>query len=153
MKADTTVNWTTAGNNGFIPLKNEAIFYTDTGGIKIGDGETKVHELPAFIKDPSHIIKIEETVETIGLASLKVGDFVESVQFTGDWPTGGRPSDAREEIYAQVVFEDGSAITQVFSENWTVLGYVKDISGDLYIGFTDNVVAAATNYGTGTITP
>lgn len=51
MKADTAENWSKA--EGFTPLAREPIFYTDTGEIKLGDGETNVNELPTFIKDTS----------------------------------------------------------------------------------------------------
>jgi hypothetical protein len=43
IKKDTTENWAKAKN--FIPKENEIIVYTDAG-IKIGDGKTKVNELP-----------------------------------------------------------------------------------------------------------
>lgn len=43
IKKDTTENWTKAKN--FIPKENEIIVYTDAG-MKIGDGKTKVNELP-----------------------------------------------------------------------------------------------------------
>lgn len=49
-KHDTSVNWLTASNNGFIPLDGEIIIYDDLNRIKIGDGSTKVDELP-FIDD------------------------------------------------------------------------------------------------------
>lgn len=43
IKKDTTENWAKAKN--FIPKENEIIVYTDAG-MKIGDGKTKVNELP-----------------------------------------------------------------------------------------------------------
>ena len=43
-KADTSANWAKATN--FIPLKGEIIIYTDKNQFKIGDGTTKVNELP-----------------------------------------------------------------------------------------------------------
>ena len=45
-KHDTSANWLTASNNGFIPLDGEIIIYDDLNRIKIGDGSTKVDELP-----------------------------------------------------------------------------------------------------------
>ena len=45
IKTDTSTNWQTAGNNGFIPLKREPIFYSDTGQIKLGDGATNINQL------------------------------------------------------------------------------------------------------------
>ena len=46
-KVDTTQNWTTAGNKGFIPKKGEIIVYQDgtVSKIKIGDGATNVNQL------------------------------------------------------------------------------------------------------------
>ena len=44
LKKDTTENWSKAKN--FIPKENEIIIYTDTEQQKIGDGKTKLNELP-----------------------------------------------------------------------------------------------------------
>ena len=46
IKKDTSNNWEKAKN--FIPKTNEIIIYTDLEpyGTKIGDGKTKVNELP-----------------------------------------------------------------------------------------------------------
>lgn len=43
IKKDTTKNWNKAIN--FIPKENEIIIYTDAG-TKIGDGKTKLNNLP-----------------------------------------------------------------------------------------------------------
>ena len=43
IKTDTMENWAKAKN--FIPKVNEIIIYSDAG-MKIGDGKTKVNELP-----------------------------------------------------------------------------------------------------------
>ena len=43
IKKDTSENWGKAKN--FIPKENEIIIYTDAG-MKIGDGKTKLNELP-----------------------------------------------------------------------------------------------------------
>ena len=53
-KIDTTANWNNTIN--FIPLKGELIIYSDTNQLKIGDGVTKVQDLPFF-----------DTVEVIDL--------------------------------------------------------------------------------------
>lgn len=46
IKKDTSENWCKAKN--FIPKDKEIIIYTDfePNGIKIGDGKTKVNDLP-----------------------------------------------------------------------------------------------------------
>lgn len=46
IKKDTSENWNKAKN--FIPKENEIIIYTDfePNGMKIGDGKTKVGDLP-----------------------------------------------------------------------------------------------------------
>lgn len=44
IKKDTTENWNKAKN--FIPKENELIFYIDNEQYKIGDGETKINDLP-----------------------------------------------------------------------------------------------------------
>ena len=44
IKKDTTENWNKAKN--FIPKENEVIIYIDTEQQKIGDGKTKLNELP-----------------------------------------------------------------------------------------------------------
>lgn len=56
IKKDTTENWNKAKN--FIPKENEMIIYTDflPKGIKIGDGKTKLHDLP-FINNSEYLIE------------------------------------------------------------------------------------------------
>lgn len=43
VKKDTLENWNKAKN--FVPKKDEIIIYIDLG-IKVGDGKTKLNELP-----------------------------------------------------------------------------------------------------------
>ena len=45
-KIDTSANWAKAVN--FIPLKGEIIIYSDTKQMKVGDGITKVNDLPFY---------------------------------------------------------------------------------------------------------
>lgn len=52
IKKDTLENWKKATN--FIPKKEEIIIYTDYG-MKIGDGETPVNDLP-FISSTSYFV-------------------------------------------------------------------------------------------------
>ena len=52
IKEDTVTNWEKARN--FIPKQNEIIIYTNMG-TKIGDGITKVNDLP-FIDASTYII-------------------------------------------------------------------------------------------------
>lgn len=52
IKEDTYENWSKAKN--FIPKKHEVIIYTDMG-TKIGDGCTKVNDLP-FINKNKYIV-------------------------------------------------------------------------------------------------
>lgn len=60
IKKDTSHNWNKAKN--FIPKENEIIMYTDfnPNGIKIGDGKTKVNDLP-FIDNNEYSIE-EDTL-------------------------------------------------------------------------------------------
>ena len=55
-KNDTSANWETASNNGFVPLKGEIIIYTDLNKIKIGDGVTVVGNLEFFGGDAASVI-------------------------------------------------------------------------------------------------
>lgn len=55
-KNDTSANWETASNNGFVPLKGEIIIYTDLNKIKIGDGVTTVGNLEFFGGDAASVI-------------------------------------------------------------------------------------------------
>jgi len=48
IKKDTSINWGKAKN--FIPKENELIIYTDLNKKKIGDGVTKLNDLPFFDK-------------------------------------------------------------------------------------------------------
>lgn len=56
LKKDTSINWSKAIN--FIPKKDEIIIYTDIfpKGIKIGDGITKIKDLP-FIDNYSYSVE------------------------------------------------------------------------------------------------
>ena len=60
IKKDTSANWQKAKN--FTPKENEIIMYTDfsPNGIKIGDGKTKVNDLP-FIDNNEYSIE-EDTL-------------------------------------------------------------------------------------------
>lgn len=53
IKKDTAENWSKAKN--FIPKENEIIIYTDIG-MKIGDGKTKVNDLP-FVNQNSYSVE------------------------------------------------------------------------------------------------
>ena len=53
IKKDTSENWSKAKN--FIPKENEIIVYTDIG-MKIGDGKTKVNDLP-FVNQNSYSVE------------------------------------------------------------------------------------------------
>lgn len=44
LKYDTSNNWKLATN--FIPMKGEICIYSDIPALKIGDGETKINNLP-----------------------------------------------------------------------------------------------------------
>lgn len=61
IKEDTFENWAKAKN--FIPKKNEVIIYTNIG-TKIGDGQTKVNDLPfidnSFYSIQDNMLIIEE---------------------------------------------------------------------------------------------
>ena len=61
MKSDTSENWSKAKN--FIPKKGEVIIYIDfdPNGIKIGDGKTKVGDLP-FVNNAEYFVEDEETL-------------------------------------------------------------------------------------------
>ena len=48
MKNDTSANWKTAGDNGFVPLKGEIIFYTDLLRFKVGDNATNINNLSFY---------------------------------------------------------------------------------------------------------
>ena len=56
IKSDTENNWNKAKN--FIPKKNEIIVYTnlEPNGIKIGDGKTKVNDLP-FVNNANYFVE------------------------------------------------------------------------------------------------
>ena len=56
IKKDTSENWNKAKN--FIPKENEIIVYTNfkPNGIKIGDGKTKINNLP-FVNNTEYFIE------------------------------------------------------------------------------------------------
>lgn len=53
IKKDTTENWNKAKN--FIPKENELIFYIDNEQYKIGNGKTKLNDLP-FLSNVIYIL-------------------------------------------------------------------------------------------------
>lgn len=53
IKKDTTENWNKAKN--FIPKENELIFYIDNEQYKIGDGKTRINDLP-FLSNVIYIL-------------------------------------------------------------------------------------------------
>lgn len=61
MKSDTSENWSKAKN--FIPKENELIIYSDSfpGTIKIGDGKTKVNDLP-FLSENEYYVEDDTLV-------------------------------------------------------------------------------------------
>jgi len=59
IKKDTSTNWSKAKN--FIPKENEMIIYTDFNSIKIGNGKTKVNDLP-FIDNNEYNIEDDTLV-------------------------------------------------------------------------------------------
>ena len=59
IKKDTSINWEKAKN--FIPKENELIIYTDINRRKIGDGVTKINDLP-FIAGTQYYIENEDTL-------------------------------------------------------------------------------------------
>ena len=59
IKKDTSTNWNKAKN--FIPKENEMIIYTDFNSIKIGNGKTKVNDLP-FIDNNEYNIEDDTLV-------------------------------------------------------------------------------------------
>ena len=58
IKKDTSINWNKAKN--FIPKENEIIIYTDFNSIKIGNGKTKVNDLP-FVDNNEYTVE-EDTL-------------------------------------------------------------------------------------------
>ena len=58
IKKDTSINWNKAKN--FIPKENEIIIYTDFNSIKIGNGKTKVNDLP-FVNNNEYMVE-EDTL-------------------------------------------------------------------------------------------
>lgn len=80
-KHDIEANWKTASNNGFIPLDGELILYDDLNKIKMGDGTTKVTDLPFLFLDEDEIQGlIEDNLETLNYTDIPFTDeYVTSV--------------------------------------------------------------------------
>lgn len=85
-KVDTETNWTTAGQNGFIPKNGEFIIYKEDEThplrrVKIGDGITPVHELP-FVTDAVNVTAItDEEIDEICSGTLTT--FLEDIAAEG----------------------------------------------------------------------
>ena len=61
IKKDTSINWNKAKN--FIPKENEIIIYTDFNSIKIGNGKTKVNDLP-FVDNNEYMVEDTLVINT-----------------------------------------------------------------------------------------
>ena len=68
VKKDTLENWNKAKN--FVPKKDEIIIYIDLG-IKVGDGKTKLNELP-FVNQ--NFYSVDGTTLIIDDIKIKGGD-------------------------------------------------------------------------------
>lgn len=64
IKKDTSTNWSKAKN--FVPKENEVIMYTDFNSIKIGNGKTKVNELPFIDSTEYHVEEDTLIINTKG---------------------------------------------------------------------------------------
>lgn len=66
IKKDTSINWNKAKN--FIPKEKEIIIYSDfnPNGIKIGDGKTKVNDLP-FVDNNQYEVNDDTLVINTGI--------------------------------------------------------------------------------------
>lgn len=66
IKKDTSINWNKAKN--FIPKEKEIIIYSDFNpiGIKIGDGKTKVNNLP-FIDNNQYDVEEDTLIINTGI--------------------------------------------------------------------------------------
>lgn len=90
-KTDTKANWDKAVN--FVPLKGEAIIYSDLNKMKVGDGATSVGNLP-FITNISHS-KSGDSLRNPGsyvyykLASFPIDNSGNSCSLTVDGRIGG----------------------------------------------------------------
>lgn len=79
-KIDTSANWAKAVN--FIPLKGEIIIYSDTCQIKVGDGVTKVNDLPFYYNFNNEIDSIKNTY----LSKNEAADsYVKKLGSTGEY--------------------------------------------------------------------
>lgn len=79
-KIDTSANWAKAVN--FIPLKGEIIIYSDTCQIKVGDGVTKVNDLPFYYNFNNEIDSIKNTY----LSKNEAADYyVQKLGSTGEY--------------------------------------------------------------------
>lgn len=69
VKKDTSENWNKAKN--FIPIENEVIIYTDLDKKKIGNGKSKLNELP-FID--LEFFSVDGTTLVINSEKIERGD-------------------------------------------------------------------------------
>lgn len=85
-KHDTSANWLTASNNGFIPLDGEIIIYDDLNRIKIGDGSTKVDELPFLNYSEEEINNLIQTEVSTNYLPLTGGTLTGPLSIDGSLP-------------------------------------------------------------------
>ena len=163
-KTDTKANWDKAVN--FVPLKGEAIIYSDLNKMKVGDGTTSVGNLP-FVTNISHS-KSGDSLRNPGsyvyykLASFPIDNSGNSCSLTIDGRIGGWNNGNKGYISMMIPNRDGVAASGTLignaqlslcdlvvytsgttSKNSTAILYVKTYSWfafDLTLGTMSGVV-------------
>lgn len=133
LKHDTAENWAKAAN--FVPKKGEVIIYDDATGapsrIKIGDGTTKVNDLPfahEYLLDNSNTFT---QIQTFPAEGINVG----SVHLT---------EAALQELQTQaekIPLKQDQTDNNLATTSKTIVGAINEIKGAITTGTVQNAVA------------
>lgn len=133
LKHDTAENWAKATN--FIPKKGEVIIYDDAAGaparIKIGDGTTKVNDLPfahEYLLDNSNTFT---AIQKFSAEGIEVG----SVRLS---------ETALQELETQaekIPFKQDQTDNSLTTTSKTIVGAINEIKSAITTGTVQNAVA------------
>lgn len=148
-KHDTLANWTTAHNNNFIPLDGELIVYDDLNKVKIGDGITKVGDLPYLNLDEDDIqILINNILEELDYEDASITDYyVNEVDQSNGIINVNRIklplTNLKDGANYSITQKTGtSTYNTVSGTNATALGYSTTASGNYSFASGKNTIAS-----------
>ena len=148
MKHDTLEHWEQAEN--FIPLKGELIVYDDLRRIKIGDGETKVKDLPFSTIDINEYLGYETSGKTYPVELDEDNKLFVSVPWDNNthYTTGIDISDAATKDPYLFIYDDSTERGKIKFEGGNNVSVAsRYVDGDKIISINGTKYYAKVNGG------